>query len=77
MAYTGSVDLISGIRPKNNGKFPLVNAPDVYVDDNTRLDALLASMLSRIEALEQGGGGGGGGGSSTFGEAVFGTATFA
>lgn len=76
MAYTGNVDLISGIRPKNGGSFPLVNAPDVYVDENTRLDALLASMLARIEALEQGGGGGGGG-SSDFGTAVFGTATFA
>lgn len=73
MAYTGNVELISGIRPKNGGSFPLVDAHDVYVDDNTRLDALLASMLDRIEALEQGGGGG----SSTMGTAVFGTAKFA
>lgn len=76
MAYNGSVDLIAGLRTKNNGTFPLVDAKDVYVDDNTRLNALLASMLARIEALEQGGGGGGGG-SSEFGTAVFGTATFA
>lgn len=41
MAYQGSVDLISGIRPKNGGQFPLVNAHDVYVDDNTRLDEAL------------------------------------
>lgn len=41
MAYTGSIDLISGIRPKNNGTFPLVNAVDVYVDDNTRLPEAL------------------------------------
>lgn len=42
MAYTGSIDLISGIRPKNNGSFPLVNAADVYVDDNTRLPEALS-----------------------------------
>lgn len=41
MAYQGSVDLISGIRPKNGGAFPLVDAHDVYVDDNTRLDEAL------------------------------------
>ena len=37
MAYEGSIELISGIRTKNNGKFPLVNAPDVRIDDGTRL----------------------------------------
>lgn len=41
MAYQGSVDLISGIRPKNGGQFPLVNAHDVFVDDHTRLDEAL------------------------------------
>ena len=41
MAYSGSIDLIAGIRPKNNGTFPLINAHDVYVDDNTRLDEAL------------------------------------
>ena len=41
MAYQGTIDLISGIRPKNGGTFPLVNAHDVYVDDNTRLDEAL------------------------------------
>ena len=44
MGYTGSVDLVSGIRPKNNGTFPLVDAKDVRVDDNTRLDAALATI---------------------------------
>lgn len=44
MAYQGSIDLISGIRPKNGGAFPLVNAHDVYVDDNTRLDEALDRM---------------------------------
>ena len=41
MAYNGSVELISGIKPKNGGTFPLVNAPDVQVDEGgTRLDVL-------------------------------------
>ena len=48
MAYSGTVDLISGIRPKNNGTFPLVNAHDVYVDDNTRLDTALSNIDSRF-----------------------------
>ena len=46
MAYTGSVDLISGIRPKNNGSFPLVDAKDIYVDDTTRLNALIPRQAS-------------------------------
>ena len=41
MAYTGSVELISGIKQKNNGTFPLVDASAVRVDDATRLDAAL------------------------------------
>lgn len=44
MAYQGSVDLISGIRPKNGGQFPLVNAHDVYVDDERRLDDVLKDI---------------------------------
>lgn len=35
--YNGTIDLISGIRPKNNGKFPLVEAKDVQMPDGTRL----------------------------------------
>lgn len=47
--YSGSVELISGIRPKNNGNFPLVNAKDVQVDgDGTRLDAKLAELANFI-----------------------------
>lgn len=44
MAYSGSIDLISGIRAKNNGSFPLVDAKDVYVNDEYRLDAYLAQL---------------------------------
>lgn len=40
MAYNGSVTLISGIVQKNNGKFPLVDATAIRIDDNTRLSDL-------------------------------------
>lgn len=45
MAYAGSIDLISGLRPKNNGTFPLINAPDVLVNEESgaRLDEALAA----------------------------------
>lgn len=40
--YSGSVDLISGVRPKNGGTFPLVDAHDVYVSaPDVRLDETL------------------------------------
>ena len=46
--FKASVDLISGLRPKNGNDFPLVQAHDIQVDeDGTRLD----------EALENVGGG--------------------
>lgn len=35
--YKGTVELISGITPKNGGSFPLVNAKDVLMPDGTRL----------------------------------------
>ena len=45
MAYNGSVELISGLTQKNGGTFPLVNAPDVQVDDDgTRLPVMLAKI---------------------------------
>ena len=54
--YNGSIELISGIKPKNNGDFPLVNARDIQVDDEgTRLD-------EKLTQLEDNGGGGSEGG---------------
>lgn len=56
MAYNGSVELISGIKPKNGGTFPLVNAPDVQVDkDGTRLPAMLAKIteVQSVDALPE------------------------
>lgn len=38
--YKGTVELISGITPKNNGDFPLVNAKDVQMPDGSRLSDL-------------------------------------
>lgn len=52
MAYNGSVELISGIKPKNGGTFPLVNAHDVQVDaDGTRLDAVLAK-ITEVQSMD-------------------------
>ena len=42
--YSGSIDLISGLRPKNGGAFPLVDAADVRVDDQTRLSDKMAHL---------------------------------
>ena len=59
--YKFTVDLISGLRPKNNADFPLVKAHDVQVaEDGTRLD----------EVLENGGGGGGGNANFLFADSV-------
>ena len=47
--YTGSIDLISGIRQKNNGTFALAEANAIQTrDDGTRLDAELDSIKSSI-----------------------------
>lgn len=54
MAYNGSIELISGLKPKNNGDFPLVNAPDVQVDeDGMRLPEMLAKIteVQSVDAL--------------------------
>lgn len=50
--YTGSVDLISGIRPKNSGTFPLVDAHDVYVSaPDVRLDEVLAGGVASMQSV--------------------------
>lgn len=52
--YKGSIDLISGLRAKNNGDFPLMEAHDILVDESgTRLD-------EKLESMGEGGGTGGG-----------------
>ena len=43
--YSGSIDLITGLRQKNNGDFPLLTAHDVQVDENgKRLDTKLEEL---------------------------------
>lgn len=57
MAYTGSIELISGIKTKNSGTFPLVDAADVRIDDNTRLSNFAAGKGSAngLASLDQNG----------------------
>ncbi len=63
--YKGSIDLISGLRPKNGGAFALMEARNVQTrEDDTRLDAELALIWEALAALreliESGGSGSGG-----------------
>lgn len=59
--YKGSIELIGGLTPKNNGDFPLVSARHIQVDDTgKRLDEKLAEI----------GTGGGGGPSYVIGEGL-------
>jgi hypothetical protein len=38
-SFTGSIELADGIKPKNNGTFPLMEAHDILVaEDDERLD---------------------------------------
>ena len=51
MSYNGTIDVISGFRPKNNGDVPLVTAKDVQVgDDGERLDAALERLKTGISS---------------------------
>ena len=50
--YKGTIDLIAGLRPKNNGNFPLMQAHDIVVDENgTRLDEYLTENIGEIAEL--------------------------
>lgn len=61
-SYKGSIDLISGLRPKNGGAFPLMEAKDIQTrEDGTRLDAELALIWAKIQEIMESGGGTGGG----------------
>lgn len=52
MAYNGTIDVISGFRPKNNGTFPLCEAKDVFVADGKRLDSALDSLQEEINNFQ-------------------------
>lgn len=44
-----AIEVISTIKPKNNGTFPIVEAKDISVDENgMRLDEKLATILHLI-----------------------------
>lgn len=46
--YKGTVELIGGLTPKNNGSFPLASAKDIQVDaTGKRLDTKLAELEQR------------------------------
>ena len=65
--YNGSIDLISGLRPKNNGTFPLMQAHDVQVTETKRLDDMFTepeSWLPVYNGESEGGTQGGTGGST-------------
>ena len=49
MPYEGSIELLSGIKQKNNGTFPLVDASAVRVDDSHRLDDILEKTADGLE----------------------------
>lgn len=52
-SYTGSIDLISGVRPKNGGAFPLIDAADVQTrEDGTRLDGELERFDESVSQLK-------------------------
>lgn len=52
-SYTGSIDLISGVRPKNGGTFPLIDAADVQTrEDGTRLDGELERFDESVGQLK-------------------------
>lgn len=49
--YKGSIELISGLKQKNNGNFPLLNTEQIQAkSDGTRLDKVLADLGSDIES---------------------------
>lgn len=44
MSYTGTVEVISGLKQKNNAKFPIVEASAVWVSDNKSLEDLIDGL---------------------------------
>ena len=44
-----SVELVSGLAPKNDGAFPLIQAKDVEMPDGTRLSEFKTVMETYID----------------------------
>lgn len=51
MPYTGSIELLSGLKAKNNANFPLVDAKDVRINDDTRLSQKITELNSTISNI--------------------------
>lgn len=52
-SYTGSIDLIGGLRPKNGGTFPLIDAEDIQVEeDGTRLSVAYTTLKNNYDNLK-------------------------
>lgn len=55
-----AIEIISTLKPKNNGTFPIAEAADIAVDENgTRLDAKLRELSENAGSGTGGSGGGG------------------
>lgn len=46
-----AIELISKIKPKNNGDFPMVDAADVEMADGTRLEQAAADLASTLSMV--------------------------
>lgn len=45
--YTGNIDAIDGLRPKNSGIFPLAESHDILADESgTRLDSAILAVTT-------------------------------
>lgn len=44
-----AIELIGTIKPKNNGKFPMVESTDVEMPDGTRLDKTIEKLSQVVE----------------------------
>lgn len=48
--YNGTIEVIAGFKPINNGEFPLMESHDIlFADGNIRLDELLAGFSGSIK----------------------------
>lgn len=49
-SYTGSIELIAGLKPKSGGDFPLVQAHDIQIDEEgTRLDEYVENPSIKVD----------------------------
>lgn len=52
--YNGNIELISGLKPKNNGNFPLLSIDLIQAkEDGTRLDIVLQELINKNTDLPE------------------------